>query len=113
MSEIKETVIEHTGGMGTATFFSSEIKWINLIHKLKELYPDSVEIVHINSDGSMLVHIPVEWVKIKPKKKVTMTQEQIEASKARLEKGRMRRLGMIGDDDARVENGKEKDLDGS
>ena len=37
-------------------------------------------------------------MKIKPKKKVVLTDEQIEASKARLERGRQKRLSMIGDD---------------
>lgn len=71
-----------------ATFFSSETKWINQIWKLKEQYPDEVEIRHVNSDGSLIAH----------KKKVVMTEEQIAASKARLEKGRLKRLEMLGDD---------------
>ena len=44
------------------------------------------------------MHIPASWMKIKPKKKVVLTDEQIEASKARLERGRQKRLSMIGDD---------------
>ena len=35
---------------------------------------------------------------ISPEKKVVLTDEQIEASKARLERGRQKRLSMIGDD---------------
>lgn len=52
----------------------------------------------MNSDGSLIAHIPAEWFKVKPKKKVVMTEEQIAASKARLEKGRLKRLEMLGDD---------------
>ena len=61
------------------------------MYKLKESHPDEVDIRHVNDDGSLIVHIPASWMKIKPKKK-------IEASKARLERGRQKRLSMIGDD---------------
>ncbi len=69
-------------------FFTSERKWINYVYKLKESHPDEVDIRHVNDDGSLIVHIPASWMKIKPKKKVVLTDEQIEASKARLERGR-------------------------
>ena len=94
--DIRETAIDHVAGEKIATFFSSETKWINQIWKLKEQYPD--EIRHVNSDGSLIAHIPAEWFKVKPKKKVVMTEEQIAASKARLENGRLKRLEMLGDD---------------
>ena len=89
---------DHVAGEKIATFFSSETKWINQIWKLKEQYPDEVEIRHVNPDGSLIAHIPAEWFKVKPKKKVVMTEAQIAASKARLEKGRLKRLEMLGDD---------------
>ena len=111
MSDIRETVIEHVAGEETATFYSAEKKWINLIYRLKQQFPDEVDIRYVNQDGSLLVHIPATWMKIKPKKKVVMTQERIEASKARLEKGRLKRLKQIGDE-AQAADGKEQDLYG-
>lgn len=96
--DIRETAIDHVAGEKIATFFSSETKWINQIWKLKEQYPDEVEIRHVNPDGSLIAHIPAEWFKVKPKKKVVMTEAQIAASKARLEKGGLKRLEMLGDD---------------
>ena len=110
MSEIRETAFDHVAGEDFATFFTAERKWINHILSLKEQYPDEVDIRHINDDGSLLVHIPASWLKIRPKKKVNMTAEQIAASKARLEKGRLKRLEKIGDDDAHVATGKDMDL---
>lgn len=107
MSEIRETAIDHVAGEDYASFYSSEKKWINLIWKLKEQYPDEVEIRHVNEDGSLLAHIPASWFKVKPKKKVCLTQAQIEASKARLEQGRKKRLEKIGDESAHVGQGKE------
>lgn len=90
--EIRETGFEHIAGCKTFTFSTSEKKWINEIYRLKKKYPDDVEICDVNKDGSIYGHIPAEWVKVKPKKKVNMTDEQREASKARLEIGRMKRL---------------------
>lgn len=85
-------------GEDFATFYTSERKWINQILSLKEQYPDEVDIRHVNDDGSMLVHIPASWLKIRPKKKVNMSTEQIAASKARLKEGRLKRLKRMGDD---------------
>lgn len=106
--DIRETAIDHVAGENYATFFSSEAKWINLIWRLKEQYPNEVDIRNVNPDGSLSAHIPAGWFKIKPKKKVSLTEAQIAASKARLEKGRLKRLEMLGDDDdARMTKGKE------
>lgn len=98
MDDIRETSIDHVAGENYATLFTSERKWINYIYKLKESHPDEVDIRHVNNDGSLIAHIPASWMKVKPKKKVVLTEEQIEASKARLERGRQKRLSMIGDD---------------
>lgn len=107
MSEIRETTFDHVAGEDFVTCYSAERKWINLIMRLKEQFPDEVDIRHVNHDGSLIVHIPVSWLKIKPKKKVNMSAEQIAAAKARLEQGRLKRLEKLGDDDAHVEIGKE------
>lgn len=108
MSDIRETTIDHVAGYDHATFYSGERKWINEIYRLKELYPDDVDIRHINDDGSLIANIPASWMKIKPKKKVNLSEEQIAASKVRLESGRLKRLSMMGDD-AQVTQGKELD----
>ena len=110
MSDIRETALEHVAGENIATFYSGETKWLNQIHKLKEQYPSDVDILHVNPDGSVLAHIPASWIRIKPKKTVVMTTEQIEASKARLEQGRIKRLQQIGDD-AQAANRKDQDMD--
>lgn len=106
MAELRETALDHVSGEDHATVYSSERKWINQLLRLKEKFPNEVDIRHVNEDGSMVVHIPASWFKIKPKKKVEMTAEQIEASKARLEKGRLKRLNR-GEDDAQIVKGKE------
>lgn len=92
MDDFRETAWDHIAGEKTATFSTSERKWIRLIEKLKEEYPDEVDIRHVNQDGSIYVHLPADWMKIKPKKKSNLTPEQIAASTARLELARQKRL---------------------
>lgn len=50
-----------------------------LLH-LAENYPDEVKVKAENSDGSLFVHIPVEYVKISPPRQVSDKQKE-EASK--------------------------------
>ena len=92
MDDIRETAWDHISGDKYATFSTSEKKWIKAIERLKLEYPDDVEIRCVNKDGSILVHIPVEWLRIKPKKKSNLSAEQIAASTARLELARQKRL---------------------
>ena len=103
-NDIRETSIGHIAGEEIASFCSSEKKWINLIYRLKDKYPDEVRISYVNSDGSVVAEIPASWMKIKPKKRVEMSSEQIAASKARLERGRLARLRKIGDDAIAAKN---------
>ena len=74
-----------------AAFFSSdEQKWITQIRKIKEQYPDEVEIVKQpeENDGCIYAKIPVSWFKIKPKRKVDLTEEEREVLRERMLKNR-------------------------
>lgn len=84
MADLKETTWEHIYGDKTATMYTSESRRINEIMKLKEEYPDLVEITAENSDGSIVVHIPAEWMRLRPKKKCNLTEEQRAAAAERL-----------------------------
>ena len=90
MEDIKETAWDHICGEKTATFSTSEKKWIREIYRLHEKHPDEVEIRYVNGDGSILVHLPADWLRIRPKKKSNLSAEQIAASKARLELARQK-----------------------
>ena len=96
MAELKETCLDHVAGENYATVYTGEIKWIRILYKLKEDYPQDVNIQHINEDGSIIAKIPIDWFKIKPKKKMQFTAAQLELAKARLERGRLERLDMYG-----------------
>lgn len=103
MEDIKETAWDHIYGEKTATFSTSEKKWIREIQRLHEEYPGEVDIRHVNNDGSILVQLPADWFRIRPKKKSNLSAEQIAASKARLELARQKRLEDLRKADAAVE----------
>jgi len=50
--------------------------------KLQEEYPDEVAV--IEGDGYIDATVPREWIKIQPKRKSNMTEEQKQASIDRL-----------------------------
>lgn len=112
MNDIRETVINHVAGEDYATICTEERKWINQIYKLKDSHYDEVNIKYVNEDGSIIAHIPVSWVKIRPKKKVNLTAEQIAEQRARLEQGRKRRVENYGGSDAYVGADNKEDWDG-
>lgn len=81
-----ETAFNYTGPRG---FFSSdEKKMINKILKLAEEYPEEVRIICMpdKNDGCIYCELPSNWLKIKPKIKRDLTDEQRAAASARLAK---------------------------
>lgn len=87
MSELWETNYEHVKGCETFTVTAAE-KWsIGMVRRLKEKFPEQVEIVHVNQDGSVLARMPFDWMRIVPKRCDTLTDEQRAAVAERL-KGR-------------------------
>ena len=92
MSDIKETVIEHIYGDTWCGISTSEWTWRNKILKLNHQFPDSVQIVADNEDGSLYAKIPFKWVKISKPRQFQMTDEQKAASVERLKKAREMRV---------------------
>lgn len=82
--EIKETCFDHQFGAAYATLSSAEYPVINRMKKLAEKYPDEVQIVAENKDGSICAHVPWKWLKIAPPKSINMTDEEKAALAARL-----------------------------
>jgi len=82
-----ETVYEHCSGDKTFTVTAAERWSIAMCKKLKEKYPDEVDIDYVNKDGSMVVHFPASWMKIKPKRTQNLSEEQRAATYERLRKG--------------------------
>ena len=78
MADLIETSIEYITADKHATFYSGERKWVNKIQKLKEDYPDEVQIIAApeNNHGAILAHVPKTWLKLSPPRKVNMTEER-------------------------------------
>ena len=95
MADFKETCVEYLDVDDHATFCSAERKWVNKILKLKEEYPDEVDIRNYPEDnhGVILAHIPKNWLKISPKRTRDLTDEQREAMSKRLAEAREKRNG--------------------
>lgn len=68
-----ENVIEWGPGNDFATVTFSRQKFANNIRKLAEKYPDQVKIIADgpSNNGYLYAHIPSDWVKIKPTKKLS------------------------------------------
>lgn len=82
-----ETSIGYTDK--TCAFFSSDEKrWINRIRSLAEKNPGKITILAEpeTNDGCIYCTIPVEWLKIAPKRQVNLTDEQRVANAERLAK---------------------------
>ncbi len=93
MADFKETCVEYIDVENCATFYSAERKWVNKILKLKESYPDDVDIKEYpeNNNGAILAHVPKSWLKISPPRTREMTDEQREAAAKRLADAREKR----------------------
>lgn len=76
-SNWKETAYDYIDGNSYATFYTGQRKWLNKINnEWLVKYPDQVKVIQVNEDGSMLVHIPKNWLKLSPPKKMNLTDEQ-------------------------------------
>lgn len=72
-----ETDFNYTA-KGEGWFSSDEAKWINRIHKLKQQFPELVEIIKEpeDNDGCIYCRLPADWLKINPPRGLSMTEEQ-------------------------------------
>ena len=68
---MSETVFEHIRGNDTFTVTAAEPWSVGMIRRLQAKHPDQVEIICTNQGGSLLVHLPFEWMRIVPKKRVS------------------------------------------
>lgn len=80
---LHDNSIEFYTEYDTATVSFHKKKYINRILQLKEKYPDKVEIVAENNDGTLCARIPYSWVKIYAPP--TISDEQREQARKRLQ----------------------------
>ena len=95
--ENNENMIEFISGTRTATVTFTNRKHISRIKKLYEERGDEFKYYHENEDGSVCAKLPLKWIKInagsKPgtHAKREMTEEQKQALRERLAKGRAKK----------------------
>jgi len=95
--ENNENMIEFISGTRTATVTFTNRKHISRIKKLYEERGDEFKYYHENEDGSVCAKLPLKWIKVnagsKPgtREKREMTDEQKQALRERLAKGRAKK----------------------
>ena len=88
MEAYNETVIETKGSRDEWTVCTGQMVWKNRLAKLAKENPDDVKLMITNLDGSVVYHVPRNWVKISPPRKVNMTDGQKAVAAERLRKYR-------------------------
>ena len=66
MEDLRENVIEFLRDEKVATLSFTQKRYITRVRELAKKKPDECKIVHTNSDGSIVAHVPVAWIKINP-----------------------------------------------
>ena len=79
---VRETVFQREDGRKVATITASEVWSVNLMRRLKEKYPDEVDLLE-NGDGSVFGHVPAKWMKLSPPRKVSEEQRAKAAERLR------------------------------
>ena len=84
MSDNNENVIEFLRNQQTATVCFCQPSYVSRVKELAEKFPDECQITAENNDGSIVAHIPREWVKITPKRHIEMSDERREELRERM-----------------------------
>jgi len=86
LADAKETCFDYLDVDDHAVFSTSERKWITRIMKLKEKYPDHVDIRCDPEEnyGELVAYVPKNWFKLSPPRQLNYTDEQREALMERM-----------------------------
>lgn len=82
--EIKETCFEFVDVDDVACFSTSDFRWIRKVLKLLKDYPDETKLIANNEDGSVTIHCPKSWFRVRPPAKRNYTEEQRNAAADRM-----------------------------
>lgn len=106
---MKETAYEHVAGTDHFTVTAAERWSVGMIRRLAEKHPDEVKIIYENEDGSILAHVPLEWMRIRPKKKRVLTEEQRQVLSERMRRIRSEQTSGDGTDSATDDEAEESE----
>jgi len=76
-------VIEFLENQEIATCTFSQRRYKTRIMKLAAEHPEECQIMVENKDGTLVAHIPVEWIRINPGMELTEEQREKRAERAR------------------------------
>lgn len=80
-SDYRENAIEWYTGEDIMTLSVTQIKFKNKIKKLAELYPNEVQIIAENEDGSIYCKLPLKYLKIQKPREYTEEEKKIMAER--------------------------------
>lgn len=80
----RENVIEFLKGEQTITVTFSQRKYITKVKKMAKQYPDQVEIVAENEDGSLCAHLPLKALHLYISKKREISEDEREQMRKRM-----------------------------
>lgn len=83
MDDLRENVIEFLQNEKIATVTFTQGRYITRIKELAKKKPDECKITHTNTDGSIVAHIPVSWVRINPNMEISEERRKKLADRAR------------------------------
>lgn len=86
---MRENVIEWVDGEDTVAVTLYQKKFVNKVKRLA-LSHENVVILHENPDGSIFAHLPLEMLKLTPKRKDNLSVEQKNELANRMRKLRTR-----------------------
>ncbi len=91
-----ETAFDYLTSEDYATFTTEEPKWIRKITALSQTHPNEVKIICTpeKNHGTLYAHIPKNWLKVSPPKKVSFTDEQRAAAAERMANARKAKKGI-------------------
>ena len=76
-----ENVIEFLRNSKIATITFSQPRYVTKIKKLANDFPEEVQLLHENQDGSVVAHIPTSYVKISRPREYTEEQRAVMAER--------------------------------
>lgn len=79
MDSVTENVIEWIRGQQIAILTLARGSLVTRVKKLAEQRSEECQIIAQNEDGSILAHVPVKWLRIKPT--LTLSEEEKERRK--------------------------------
>lgn len=96
MAEFRENAIEWLNGQERVLATLSQQRYIHRVMEYAKKYPEEVIVQRVNDDGTVLVSIPLNYIKISRPREFTEEQKQASAERFRTlrSSGKLKRTGV-------------------